>query len=286
MYNFNNTDSGVMCMGIITEANSDPKFSRGRYNEQESMPAVHCHSSHELYYLLSGSVKYYIGDEIYDIKQGDCVFIKKGTLHKTEVVSEGGGERILIEINDKQIGDELEGMIDELGRKKVIHIPKANLPAVEDIMFKMEDEIKRGRPGFRTMLDAYSIELIALICRYKQNFVQSINETDKVMFDIAEYINMHYNEDLSLKKVSDIYFVSEGYVSRKFKQVIGMGFSDYISYIRIVNAGKMLKNGGVTMTEVAQKCGFCDSNYFSVVFKRYMGCTPSKFVIKNKNTFK
>ena len=62
-----------------------------------------------------------------------------------------------------------------------------------------------------------------------------------------------------------------------------MGISEYITFIRIINAEKLLLEGDDSITSVAQKCGFNDPNYFSTVFKKIKGITPLKFA-KNAKT--
>ena len=56
-----------------------------------------------------------------------------------------------------------------------------------------------------------------------------------------------------------------------------MGINEYITNVRIHNAAQLLCEGKYTITEVAEKCGYNDSNYFASVFKKIKGTTPLKF---------
>ena len=70
--------------------------------------------------------------------------------------------------------------------------------------------------------------------------------------------------------------MSESHLSRKFKAHTGIGINEYITYVRITNAEKLLRETELSVTEVADQCGYSDSNYFSTVFKRIKGITPQK----------
>ena len=74
-----------------------------------------------------------------------------------------------------------------------------------------------------------------------------------------------------------MFAVSEGYLSRKFKQVTGMGLNQYITLVRISNGEKLLRESNLSVTEVAECCGYNDSNYFAAVFKRVKGVTPLRY---------
>ena len=71
--------------------------------------------------------------------------------------------------------------------------------------------------------------------------------------------------------------MSESCLSRKFKQVSGMGLNEFITSVRIHNAEKLLAGGELSVTRIAELCGYSDSNYFASVFKKIKGTTPVKY---------
>jgi len=98
-----------------------------------------------------------------------------------------------------------------------------------------------------------------------------------IFMNLSRYISINYSSDLSLDNLSKKFAMSASHLSRRFKAVAGIGITEYITYVRILNAEKLLKMSGLPVTEVAAACGFNDSNYFSTVFKRIKGTTPLKF---------
>ena len=99
---------------------------------------------------------------------------------------------------------------------------------------------------------------------------------------ISQYIRNNYMKDITLRSLSHDFSISESHLSRRFKEVSGIGINEYLTYVRIMNAEKLLRSKKMPITEIAAACGFNDSNYFSTVFKRIKGITPLKF---SKSTY-
>ena len=67
------------------------------------------------------------------------------------------------------------------------------------------------------------------------------------------------------------------YISRIFKQIVGMNLSTYVTSCRISKAKELLMHGNDNISEIAEKVGFDSSQYFSNVFKRMVGTTPGEY---------
>lgn len=95
---------------------------------------------------------------------------------------------------------------------------------------------------------------------------------------VIKYINDHYcDSSLTMKKVADLFFYSYKYFSYIFKEKTGYKFTEYLNNMRIHLALQLIKEKPHSITELATKCGFGDSYYFSKVFKSIMNKTPSQF---------
>ncbi len=94
---------------------------------------------------------------------------------------------------------------------------------------------------------------------------------------VVEFIRKHYQERLTLEYVSSIANMNRTYFSRLFKKEMGVGFVDYVTQYRIERAKDLLRNKDLRVHEIAELTGFVDENYFSKVFKRYTGISPTAF---------
>lgn len=92
-----------------------------------------------------------------------------------------------------------------------------------------------------------------------------------------EYIDEHYSEDLTLQHVAGHVGISQGYLSSLFTKKLGYGFIDYVNIIRINHACVYLQQNYFKTYEIAYKIGFRDEKYFSKVFKKIKGVSPSQY---------
>ncbi|KYH29457.1 response regulator transcription factor [Clostridium colicanis] len=110
--------------------------------------------------------------------------------------------------------------------------------------------------------------------------VMEANETG--IEKAIEYIEEHFCENISLSDVAKRVYLSESYLSRKFKKVKGMGFVEYITKLRMEKAIEDLKNPNIKIADLASKLGYPNYRYFSQSFKKYTNYTPSEFIKINK----
>ncbi|MFL8936611.1 response regulator [Rossellomorea oryzaecorticis] len=94
---------------------------------------------------------------------------------------------------------------------------------------------------------------------------------------IEEYLQQHYQEDVTLQEIADTFFLSREYISRKFKQEYNLTITDYLMNIRLEKAKKLLENPYLKIYEVAYGVGYGNEKYFSKVFKKQVGATPNEF---------
>ena len=90
-------------------------------------------------------------------------------------------------------------------------------------------------------------------------------------------IRADYAERLSLRDIAAEYGVSEAYLQKCFKQDTKYTFNDFLNRYRILRAAEYLRAGDGRIYEIGARVGFQDYKYFTLVFKKYMNCTPGQF---------
>lgn len=111
-------------------------------------------------------------------------------------------------------------------------------------------------------------------------FVQSSNTIKSILTDIAQ----NYEQNISLSDLAEKYHFSESYISRKIKKETGYTFVDILNGIRLMCAASLIKTGE-KISDVCEKTGFNDQHYFSQLFKKTFGCTPSNYRNENGENF-
>lgn len=264
----------------MNESYQNEEFSHDIVVNRRKFTGVHYHDDYELYYLINGKTKYFIADEIFMIESGSFVIIPPGMYHMTDSEDCLHNERILISFKRDIIDDEIIDILDTLCRKRVIYLPAGNREKPEQILARIEDEHINKDENSIFLCSLYTKELIIQLYREYRDYKPKLNASEEVIHNISRYISVNYNKDLSLKSLSRLFAMSESHLSRKFRATLGMGLNEYITYVRILNAENLLKTTALPITNIAEQCGFNDSNYFSTVFKRVKGITPLKFANK------
>ncbi len=95
--------------------------------------------------------------------------------------------------------------------------------------------------------------------------------------EIALYIEENIHDKLSLLSIAEKFFVSRTYICVLFRKNKNLTFSQYLTNIRIDRSKFLLKNTNMKLLEIAEKVGFQDEYYFSKVFKKNTGKSPSTY---------
>lgn len=91
------------------------------------------------------------------------------------------------------------------------------------------------------------------------------------------YIHKNYEKNISAQTIADDMNISEGHIRRVFKEEMNLTVADYLTNYRITKAKEFMKKGDIRVTQVYQKVGFTSSQYFSSVFKKNVGISPSEY---------
>ncbi len=104
-----------------------------------------------------------------------------------------------------------------------------------------------------------------------------MNGVDSLILQAKEYIDHHYNKTVMLEEVAEKIGLSSYYLSKLFKEKFEVTFIEYITNIRIQKAKDLLLGGKTPLKEIAMNIGYKDPNYFSRVFKKETGLSPSEY---------
>jgi AraC-like DNA-binding protein len=132
----------------------------------------------------------------------------------------------------------------------------------------------------RTLIMLYIVELVV----HLSNSLSKVHHDtvqDKKLQSIIEYINMHLSVKIVIEKMCDEFGISSRYLRKKFKEAFGVNVNHYITIQRINLAKKLLADRSLSVVKVAGEAGFSSSQYFSHVFKKMVGVTPTEYRINH-----
>ena len=116
-------------------------------------------------------------------------------------------------------------------------------------------------------------------CREYAEYVSQLRKRSahSVLRDVEKEIKERYAENISLREMSQKFYINNAYLGQIFKKKYGVSFKDYLTDYRIKEAAKMLVNTDKKIISIAEDVGYKDSDYFVQKFIERMGCTPSKY---------
>lgn len=108
---------------------------------------------------------------------------------------------------------------------------------------------------------------------------ESKNIKDDIL-KVKKYMEDHYDETITLKKMAEFIYISPPYLSFMFKEIVGVNFNEFLINVRIENAKILLEDSDYKVYEVCAMVGYNDKKYFSDLFKKHTGYLPKDWAKK------
>ncbi|MFI3237152.1 MAG: AraC family transcriptional regulator [Lachnospiraceae bacterium] len=273
----------------------DPKFlftwQGTRYETEEK----HCHDFFEMAYIMSGSGKYSVDDELVDVTEGDLLIFNPGVQHKAIPVegAEQPTTEFFVGFTEVKLVDYPWNFIPFATSGNVIHTTGELKQKLFKICVSMAAEQEVFKVGRYFMLKAYLVQMLTLVIRehsaplHKPHDVCSFDSVNKkyVVGQIVNYFEDHYNEKVSLDRIAENMYLSPFYISKIFKSEIGEAPIAHLINIRLEKARELLeKDETLTVQKIAVQVGYEDAYYFSRLFKKKYGMSPSQLRKTVNNT--
>ncbi len=253
-----------------------------------TMPKKHFHDEYEIYYLMEGERFYFIDQDSYTVHKGNLVIVPKNQIHMSGTSSVAYHDRILIEVSEEPFSSFFSSM-NELSLpdlfnecRGVIEFDRRSQEYVEACLSKINTEITEKKAGYRTSVMISLSMLLVYALRFRMEHpVTGTNEASsrkqQMVHQVTDYILSNYADDLSLASVSDIFFINKCYLSRIFKESTNLTVNEYINVTRINNASRLLADSDLSISEVAEQCGYKSPTYFEKVFRSYREISPLRY---------
>ncbi len=116
-------------------------------------------------------------------------------------------------------------------------------------------------------------------CQHAAALIESskCSSSQLIICEIKDYIQQNYFKEIKLKNVAQEFYMNPIYLGQVFKKATGMQFNEYLNYVRIEEAKKLLSRTDMKITEVSKAVGFNDPKYFLSKFKSIANLPPSAF---------
>ena len=241
------------------------------------MSEAHFHNFYEVYFLVSGKCRFSVENHIYDINPNDMLIIPPGQIHMANDYF-GMSNRIIIHFPRSYIDAPFSDHLNVF-RQNNYYVPR-NPEYIARLLDRINSERKKNDPFSPFMMRSHLMLLLGYIVRNESLLDTSMSSslpTIKLTEDLMQFVINNCRKDISLQDLADKFGYNANYLSTLFKKNWGVTFKKFLTLQRVKNAEHMLTTTDSSIIEIANTCGFNDSNYFSTIFRRIHGMSPREY---------
>jgi len=256
---------------------------------------AHYHSYIEILYGISGTYEVILNGKCHEFAEGDLVLINSKEVHQINAYSQGDGKYFVLRFepeiiynsmfhNHLQFKYVLPFILEKSKHQKIIKKSIIESTFIPELLSEILNEDKIEAYGYELAIKNHIGRIFLWILRYfhemNTDFMHSslTNITSmerlKASFD---YVLEHFNEEIKATDMAALCNMSSSYFSRTFNKHLGMNFNEYVNYIRITEAEKLLVSTAMNITEISGAVGFSTTSYFIKLFNTYTNISPKQF---------
>lgn len=209
------------------------------------MARRHFHPEYEIYLLLHGRRQIYYENRAYLLEEGSLALIDSSRIHMTCPAEDDPNhyyERIILYLDREKV-EEYDRLFPDLGMRDFFHrhdgvyLPssverKRMTDMLETVMRELSSEQDRSRIAIDLAILQFFVGFWRTSCRSAHQRDEAAR-TKKGKFGIAhgvsEYLSVHFCEEIPLEKLAEAFHVSGSYLSRSFKDAVGVGIREYVT---------------------------------------------------------
>ncbi|MDD3367636.1 MAG: AraC family transcriptional regulator [Lachnospiraceae bacterium] len=258
-------------------------IDKKRRTASHKQPDPHVHDYYELYYMWEGECRYFLHDQVYHMKKGDFLLVPPGDHHRSAYDAKGFHDRCVIYFSPDKIDYKVFKCFsvtkDTLLKPKFFHASAQVQPGVQERMLRLHAEFSLHDEVADLKIHYLFQELVIFL---KENCTavteeRESSDAEQALEAAAKYITSNFTQDLNLEDVANVAGLTPTYFSKRFKELTGLGFKEYLNHIRLKQASAMLRESNLPINEIALQCGFTGSNYFGDVFRNHFGVSPREY---------
>lgn len=257
-------------------------FHEIEYRERQDswgMSSLQSHDYYELYFLLEGKRSFFLGETMFNITGPAFCIIPPFSMHKT---SGDCYKRVNINVSPSLLTDRERDALGRLANLTAYslegewgeHIISLLLRGSEIDIVDIEEKKLATLSFIHTIVYLLSTANPSPI---KHEARARSEAHDTRMLEVAAYINEHYREEITLDTLSEKFYISKNSLCAGFRQAMNCTVIQYLSFVRLSRAKALLATTSKRIDEISDLCGYSSPNYFSLIFKKSVGISPSEY---------
>jgi AraC-like DNA-binding protein len=239
----------------------------------------HYHDFYKVVIFLSGKAAYHIEGKTYSLKPWDILLVDKYAIHRPEIDS--SVDRFILWIRSDIQEDSLTRCFQKASDRSfnLVRLKPQLQEKLKEILYDLDEALHQEAFGQEILTKALFEQFLVYLNRIfleKAYICDPASYTCDAQIDsLLQYINQNLEQDLSIEKLAQKYFVSKYYMMRKFKAQTGLTIHSYITSKRLLLARSLIQEG-MPVTKAALQCGFGDYTSFVRAYKKEFKTTPGR----------
>ncbi|HEY8892983.1 MAG TPA: AraC family transcriptional regulator [Clostridium sp.] len=238
---------------------------------------------HELIFITEGKGHVIVQNKKYQFKEGSLIYICPDLQYIVESESEESISCFTVHFSYATVGfnGAKWNITKETGRLELDYVQVLkDYYKINNIFKKLVNSWMNKLPGYefitKILLQQLLFEIFTNLKKNNRNYSTSL-KVEKII----EYMRLNIHTRLTLANLSELVQLSPTYLSTIFKETTGYSVIKFFNKIKVDKAKELIIEGDKKVKEVAQILGFIDEFYFSRIFKKIEGESPSEFYRKN-----
>lgn len=230
---------------------------------------------YQLLYVVSGKTHFFFNGEEQIVTAGHMVLIQPRQEQRYEYYGEERPEVYWVHFT----GSDVKNILRKYEIPMDDPVFYSGLSSTYAYIFKeMINELQTCKTGFDELLSMYLRQIFLLIQRTRQKQSPTVSTYIQKEIEYARhYFNEHYNKPFSIQDYAQSRNMSVCYFQRNFKQIVNYTPMQYLLTIRVNNAASLLETTDYSMAEISAIVGYEDPLYFSRLFRKIKGMSPSNY---------
>ena len=252
---------------------------------------LHSHEFLELTYITRGTAEHCLDGQTATVREGDYFIVDYGSRHSYRSTDSQGFDNIdclfLPELLDpvlkgtKSLRSLLGHYLLHFNQRALVQNPVRMVfhdsdGRVGELIGRMQKEQMERAAGYTEFLRCYLVEILLLTLRRMEDS-SAAAMGDDVSSCLVEYIREHYMEQITLGSLAKRLNYSLPYISKRFREDIGVSFVSYLQSYRVMEGCRLLASTNRTLADIAGMVGYRDVKFFATMVKRHTGFTPREF---------
>lgn len=274
----------------FAESEDFPFYIQYGFHDKEN--EMHGHEDFsELVIVLEGHAQHIVENESYSISKGDVFVIDRYTHHR--YIEAENFKICNIMFQPDVMFENIYHIRQNTGFQALfvlepyytqnnqfcsrLKLNADNFASVSKLIAQIVSEHTQKLDGWQTLVYARFIQLCVILSRLYETCGTDDSDDVLKLASAVAYLEKHFCDNVSIPELAQISGYSERQFSRLFKSAFSTTPNMHIIALRMQKAQQLLKNSEMSVGEIAWSCGYDDQNYFSRVFKRYVGLTPTEY---------